>query len=140
MFYEYETWITFSLSINFFNFKSNFDQATQKNYKKAILYGKINFKRCQNYSIHMMSQINAPIHGYEKDQKRTHPYFLNENEKENIFYLANEASYNVLELNPVPTRHFELHSKAFRKCFGGGKPRYGGGGGKRMPSPHSSSK
>ena len=44
----------------FFILKSNFDQATLKKHKKAILYGKINFRRRQNYSIHMMSQINAP--------------------------------------------------------------------------------
>ena len=40
----------------------------KKKYKKAILYGKINFRRCQNYSIHMMSQINAPIHSYKNPQ------------------------------------------------------------------------
>ena len=65
----------------------------------------------------MMSQIKAPIYRYKKDQRNTHPYYLIENEKENIFYLANKASYDDLELNPVPTcftllnlnLHFELH-------------------------------
>ena len=44
---------------------TNFDQDTQKKIKKAILYGNTNFRRCQNYSIHMMSQINTPIHSYK---------------------------------------------------------------------------
>ena len=46
----------------------------------------------------MMSQINAPIHSYKKDQIIPHPYYQNGNEtgneKENNFYLANETRYD----------------------------------------------
>ena len=52
----------------------------------------------------MMSQIIAPIHSYKKGQKNTHPYYLNFFNF--IFYLANDASYDDSELNPVPTRFF----------------------------------
>ena len=34
---------------NFFYLNSNFDQATQKKFKKAILCGNFNFKEAKNY-------------------------------------------------------------------------------------------
>ena len=64
------SWVSTSVTenfikIKFFDFKSNFDQATQKKIKKAILYGKINFNDAKNCGTNMMSQINAPIHSYK---------------------------------------------------------------------------
>ena len=87
------------IKIKFFNFKTNFDQATQKNYKKANLYGKINFKTCQNYSIHMMPQANCP----NLTLKRA---LISCQSGEDIFgapfkilYQANETRYIDLEFN-----------------------------------------
>ena len=45
----------------FFNLNSNFDQATQKKTKKAILYGKINFINAKYDGINMMSKFKAPL-------------------------------------------------------------------------------
>ena len=85
------------IKIKFFNLKSSFDQATQKKYKKAILFGKINIKVYQNYSINMMSQINVPIYSHENDKNPVIYYKLkiNEYEKKSFgnFYLANGTSY-----------------------------------------------
>ena len=50
------------IKIKFFYLKSNFDQATQKKIKKAILYGKINFNNANYYGIIMMTKTKAPIH------------------------------------------------------------------------------
>ena len=50
------------MKIKFFNLNSNFDQATQKINKKAILYGKNNYNNANYYGINMMSKIKAPIY------------------------------------------------------------------------------
>ena len=50
------------VKIKFFILNSNFDQATQKINKKAILYGKNNYNNANYYGINMMSKIKAPIY------------------------------------------------------------------------------
>ena len=52
------------INIKFFNLNSNFDQATHKEIKKAILCGKFNCNNAKYCGTNMMSQINAPIQGY----------------------------------------------------------------------------
>ena len=90
--------------IKSFNLKSNFGQATQKKFKKAILYGKINFNNANYYGIIMMSKINAPIHSYKNPQiyyqcpkiwqKKFGNFFCN-------FFLRNDTRYVDLDLISV---------------------------------------
>ena len=65
----------------------------------------------------MMSQINAPIYSYKKDQRNPHPYYRNGNEKENplhfIFYLVNETSYDNLEPISLSSSLLKFFSTSF---------------------------
>ena len=63
------------IKINFFSNKSNFDQATQKRFKKAMLYGKINLNHAKINSTILISQRNVPNHNYENDHKNPDPYY-----------------------------------------------------------------
>ena len=88
------SWANISVTENFtkikiFNLKSNFDQASQKKIKKAMLYGKINFKNANYHDIIFMPKANAPNHNYKKALL----YYLANLDNFGKCFRPNEASY-----------------------------------------------
>ena len=110
--------------LQFCNF-DYFDQATQKKIKKAILYGKFNFNDANYHGIIMMSKPKAPIHSYKNPTICyqngviiSKPSSSSKLFSFKHFFTTNEASYDDLELNPVPTLFNNLfQSLENSNCF-----------------------
>ena len=113
----------------FFNLKSNYDQASQKNFKNSILYGKIIFKYAKDGGTILMSQAKAPFHSYKSSGKNPKPCYQSFltcfNILQNNFYLGNQMQYGNLDDNLTSSfkfsfPHFPYFGFGFRFHLEGG--------------------